>query len=523
MCIKTLLPLIVFALFPFRLQAQSQQQNDTATRPNILIIMTDHWFSDAMSCVIGDEYIDTPNIDSLAANGMLFSRAYCANPICQPSRTSTFTGRYPHETGVQNNDKVGVDTDRFPIMGKIFMDAGYDTGYSGKTHIRFSKSPNNSKFSEADKHIHGFDFLYQGRVNAADSPRKGDFGRVWPGMQFLKQKRDKPFLLVVSCMNPHNICEWARKRDGHHLPDGPIGDPPPLDELPPLRANHLPPEGETEVMAYMRRSYQRTSTFPVGNYDEKTWREYIWAYYRMIEKVDGEIGKLLAVLRETGQEENTLVVFTSDHGDGHSAHKWNQKTVLSDESARVPFILSWKGKTPKGTSDILVNTGVDPFVTLCDFAGIEPPAGMPGKSLKAPALGYAADWSREYIVVQNYMTQGAGIGGETKEERRANRLTPFGRMVRSDRYKYCVYSDDKQERELVDLATLTGERRELERQRMLLRTIRQESLIDIQNDPGEMKNLAKDPAYKEVLQQHRRYLEEFCQEHGDTFSAPRGQ
>jgi len=158
-------------------------------------------------------------------------------------------------------------------------------------------------------------------------------------------------------------------------------------------------------------------------------------------------------------------------------------------------------------------------VTLCDFAGIEPPAGMPGKSLKAPALGQSPDWSREYIVVQNYMTQGRSLGGDTHEERRANQMTPFGRMVRSDRYKYCVYSDGNQT-PLVDLATLTGERRELERQRMLLRTVRQESLIDMQNDPGEMKNLAKISAYKEVLEQHRAYLEEFCLQQGDTFSAP---
>ena len=184
-------------------------------RLNILIIMTDHWFSDAMSCVIGKEFIKTPAIDSLAANGMRFSRAYCANPICQPSRTATFTGRYPHQTGIQNNNKVGVDVARFPIMGKVFKDAGYDTGYSGKWHVRLSSSPNNARLSEKEKHIHGFDFLFQGRVNAADSPRKGDYGRVWPGMQFLKQKRNKPFFLVVSCMNPHNICEWARGQKLH--------------------------------------------------------------------------------------------------------------------------------------------------------------------------------------------------------------------------------------------------------------------------------------------------------------------
>ena len=510
-CIGLSLTTLTMGLLP----AQAQ---DSDPRPNILIIMTDHWFSDAMSCVIGNEYLHTPAIDSLAENGMLFSRAYCANPICTPSRTSTFTGRFPHETGVQFNTTSGVDVEKFPIMGKVFKDAGYDTGYSGKWHVRLSTSPGNAKLSPKEAHIHGFDFLYQDNPNRGESLRKGDFGRVWPGMQFIMQDRDKPFFLVVSCMNPHNICEWAR---GQRLPDGSIGDPPPLDDLPPLPANHLPPEGETEVMAYMRSSYQRTSTFPVRNFDDKKWREYIWAYYRLIEKVDGEIGKLLAVLRETGQEDNTLILFTSDHGDCHCAHKWNQKTVFYDESTRVPFILSWKGRTPKGKTDLLAHTGVDPFPTLCDFAGIELPAGLLGKSLKAPAMGKSPEWNREFIVVQNHLAQGRSIGGQTDEEKRANKLSPYGRMVRSDRYKYTVYADDRPEIPLADLDTLSGERRELERQRMLLRTTRQESLIDMEADPGEMKNLAKDPAHAEVLEAHRAMLKEFGENNGDDFEAPK--
>ena len=506
------------AMSPLAWGKKSQQ----GEKPNILIIMTDQQFADAMSCAIGNRYIHTPAMDSLAANGMRFTRAYAANPICCPSRTAMFTGRYPHETGVQDNSGA-FDVEKFPMLGKVFKDAGYDTGYTGKTHIRFSTSRSNPRFSEKTVDIHGFDFLFQGRVNAADSPRKGDWGRVWPGIEFLKKKRDKPFLLVVSCMNPHNICEWARmasKGKFSKLPDGEIGTPPPLAQCPPMRKNNQPPANQTPIMKYMRWSYQHTSTFPVWNFDEKKWREYMWAYYRMTEMVDGEIGKVLATLRETGQEENTLVVFVSDHGDCHGAHGWNQKTVFYDESCRVPLIISWKGRTPQGTSDVLVNTGVDLYPTLCDFAGIDAPNGLPGKSLKTPALGQEPIWKREYVVSQNYMAQGRGVG-PTRVKQRANKLQPHGRMVRSDRYKYCVYSDDKQERELLDLATLSGERKELERQRVLLRTTRQESLIDMKNDPGEMNNLAEDPAYRKVLEQHRQYLQDFRETTGDTFSAPK--
>jgi len=130
------------------------------------------------------------------------------------------------------------------MMGAVFREAGYDTGYTGKWHIRFSTSPHNAHLSEKDTEIHGFDFIDQTRVNSAESLRKGDCGRVAPGIEFITKKRDKPFFLVVSCMNPHNICEWAC---GDRLPDGDIGDPPSLQRCPPLLDNHLPPEGETDV------------------------------------------------------------------------------------------------------------------------------------------------------------------------------------------------------------------------------------------------------------------------------------
>jgi arylsulfatase A-like enzyme len=488
-------------------------------KPNVLIIMTDQQFAEVMSCAQGTKYLHTPNMDSIAANGMRFNRAYAANPLCCPSRTSSFTGRYPHETGVQGNSQA-FDVERFPMLGKAFKDAGYDTGYTGKTHIRFSINPSGHTFTEKTVDIHGFDYLYQENPNRGDSPRRGDFGRVAPGVEFLKMKRDKPFLLVVSCMNPHDVCEYARNE---RLPNGDVGTPPPLEQLPPLPENHLPPQGETEIISYMRWATQRTSFTKANTFDEKKWRELIWAYYRMTEMADAEIGRVLTALRETGQEENTIIVFLSDHGDGHGSHKWNQKQMLYDESARVPFIISWKGKTRQGTSDLLVNTGVDLFPTLCDFAGIEPPNGLPGKSLMKPSLGVVPSWKREYVVSETHIQNAGGVGGVTKEERGVMRIRAYGRMVRSDRFKYCVYSESipAQPIAIANASSEAHKRYELNRQ--LLKTVRQESLIDMENDPGEMKNLAKDPAYKEVLLRHREYLEEFCQEHGDTFSAPRSQ
>jgi len=290
----------------------------TEMRPNVLFIMTDQQFADATSCRIGQKFINTPAMDSLAADGTFFGRSYCSNPLCVPSRSSMFTGRYPAELDIQTNGKEKLDPKKTPCLGTLFHEAGYETGYFGKWHLPF-----NTK----DKAAHGFQNMENIRANGAD--------KATPGLadKFLKQKRDKPFMLVTSFNNPHNICEWAR---GQKLPDGPIGDPPPADQCPPLKPNHQPPQNETDIMTFMRKSYQSAHWFPVGNFDEDKWRQFVWAYYRLIEKVDAGIGQVLKSLREAGQEENTLIAFVSDHGDCHGAHKWNQKTVFYDESTRVP-------------------------------------------------------------------------------------------------------------------------------------------------------------------------------------------
>lgn len=453
---RTFLKLSGVSVLAMATQAQAED-TDSSQKPNILIIMTDQQFADAMSCAMGRKYIHTPHMDSLAENGMRFTRAYSPNPLCTPIRTSMFTGRYPHQTGVQTNGGPKVNPAEFVFMGKLFKDSGYETAYFGKWHIALDRKR---------KEVHGFETFEEksSRRNPALAA------------EFLKKTHDRPFLAVASFLGPHEICQWSRKEK---IPGAQLADPPPLQERPPLRTNSEPPKNETDIMTHMRKSYQAHKLFPVGNYTEEDWRRLIWGYYRLIERVDGYVGAVMTALRESGQEENTLVVFLSDHGDCHGAHRWNQKTVFYDESARVPFIISWKGKTPKGTSRILLNTGVDVIPTLCDFAGISMPAGLPGKSLKAPALGRAPAWKRDYVVSQNHMVQCVPVDGK--------HLQPHGRMVRSDRYKYCLYSE--------------GQRRE--------------SLVDMEKDPGEMVNQAGNPDFKAVLSRHRAFLKEHAERDND--------
>ena len=155
-------------------------------------------------------------------------------------------------------------------------------------------------------------------------------------------------------------------------------EPPPLEERPPIRANSEPPENETDIIAHMRKAYQSYRwdgrlKCPVGNYTNEEWRRHIWGYYRLIERADRFIGVLLEALRESGHEDDTLIVFVSDHGDCHGAHRLNQKTVFYDESARGPLIIGRKGVTPRGTCGLLINVGIDIMPTLLDFANITPP------------------------------------------------------------------------------------------------------------------------------------------------------
>jgi len=431
-------------------------------RPNILLIITDQQSADAMSCAQGDRYLRTPHMDSLAARGMRFTRAYAANPICVPSRTAMLTGRYPHETGVQDNDRVPFNVRAFPTAGTLFRQAGYDTGYVGKWHLLISGK---------DPKLSGFDFAVNLKNNGADATTPSAVA------EFLGRKRDRPFLLVASFVNPHNICEWAR---GDKLPDGPVGTPPPPQECPPGPASLAPSADEPDAIEFARRSYQANAQFPVGGFDVAKWRQYRWAYYRMIEQTDALIGRVLATLAASGHVRDTLVVLTSDHGDCQGAHGWSQKTVFYDESCRVPFIVSPPQVKHSGTSDRLVQTGIDLLPTLCDFAGIAPPAELPGLSQRPAAEGAITLDPRRYIVASNHLVQGAPLAGIA--------MTPAGRMLRSARYKYCVYDQGK----------------------------RRESLIDMEKDPCELVNLAADPAAAAVLDEHRAMLLEWSRTAGDT-------
>ena len=421
-------------------------------KPNVLLIMTDQQTADALSCA-GNKYVKTPALDALAASGIRFTNNYVTQPLCLPFRTSLQTARYPHEVMVRNNrDTIQGDV---PMLGQLMADAGYHCRYVGKWHVGTSPE-------------HGG---YENYLKGGKDHIIADLGR-----EILVRNQEKPFFLTVSFVNPHNVCQLARADAiGTDLPDGSIGlAPDNLDELPPLPANFDIPENEPTLI---REVQTRSADFhyPTANWSDLTWRQYLWGYYRLVEKVDAEIAKILQALEEGGHKENTLVIFTSDHGEGVAGHHWNQKQILYDQATKTPFIIHWEGKSKHSIYPDLVTNALDIPATILDVAGVEKPASMRGTSLLPLIYGEAVE-KYDFVVSETMFARGAiNLGGT-------------GRMLRTERYKYCIYEK--------------GEKRE--------------QLFDMENDPGEMNNLVYDKSFTEVLRLHRGLIWKWAEDTRDV-------
>jgi arylsulfatase A-like enzyme len=239
---------------------------------------------------------------------------------------------------------------------------------------------------------------------------------------------------------------------------------------PPLPANYEIPDLEPECIAQKYAEAAPFRAYVRQHWSDLDWRLHRWAYCRMTERVDAEIGKVMSALRDAGLEDDTLVVFTSDHGDMDSAHKLEHKSVLYEESVHIPLVLSYKGVIPAEKIDNvhLVCNGLDLLPTLCDYADVRKPDGLPGSSLTPLAAHRGAAW-RDSVVAESQN----------------------GRMLRTDRFKYCIYD--------------SGQHRE--------------QLTDSKDDPGEMRNLAEVEKAGHVLKEHRKRLRKWVAHVGDSIGA----
>ncbi len=418
-------------------------------RPNILLLMTDQHAATALSCV-GNHDLKTPALDQLAAEGVRFDRAYVTQPLCMPCRSSLQTARYPHEIGVISNGRPIQGN--VPLLGNLVSEAGYESAYIGKWHV--GTSLEKAGYAES--------------MNAERDRDKSQMAR-----EFLMRERDKPFFLTVSFLNPHNVCQLAR---GQELPDGPIGSPPTaLNELPSLPDNFDVPENEpTAIREVQAKSGGKH--YPTQDWDELQWRQYLWGYYRLVEKVDHEIAQVIDALDKSGQRDNTVIIFVSDHGEGVAMHHWNQKQILYEQAVRVPFIISWRGKTKPRVSDLLTSVALETPATILSYAGAEQPESMRGISLAEFAVGGNVSKEREFVVAETMFASGnRSLGLE-------------GRMIRTNKYKYCIYD--------------VGQQRE--------------QLFDMEADPGETNNLVVDEKFNDELNRHRTLITDWARQTSDS-------
>lgn len=262
--------------------------------PNIIYIVTDQQTASAMSCM-GNTDVQTPNMDRLAQAGVLFRNAYCSAPLSGPSRASMFTGHMSHEIGLARNNVPMADSLRTSSLGWLVQRAGYDCIYAGKWHVHTASMP--------DKEF-GFSVIHP----------HNDNGLAESAVAFLEQKHSKPFFLVVGFDNPHNICEYARSQNL------PFGNQPelPQDEWPGLPQNFARNPYDADVIDYEQTL--NYSAYPTRHFTPDDWRRYRSLYFRLVKKVDAEIGKIVDAIDKQNLWKNTVIIFTSDHGDGVGAH-----------------------------------------------------------------------------------------------------------------------------------------------------------------------------------------------------------
>lgn len=351
-------------------------------RPNILLILPDQMRASAMGCD-GNPEVKTPNIDQLAIEGMRFPRTYANVPVCCPARAILMTGTYPHVNGMVAND-LRLREEQVTIA-EILGKHGYRTGFIGKWHL--DGGPRDPGFVPPGPRRQGFDFwgAYECHhrhfepTYFRDSPTAITAQKYEPeascdfAVEFLKsQPIDRPFFLAVQMGPPHDPYGAPAEYMQQYIP-----------ERITLPKNWRPgSEKLTNLSGGVRGEGAAFSRFvPLGGLEE------IAAYYAAITAIDDQVGRLMRTLRDSGLDSNTIVLFTSDHGDMLGSHGMPRKRKPHDESARVPGIIRWPARIPKGRVVDTLFSHVDMPPTLLSLAGIPVPVNMQGTDLSHVVRG----------------------------------------------------------------------------------------------------------------------------------------
>jgi len=440
------------------------------SQPNILVIMTDEHNASVLGCY-GNKIIRTPNLDGLAAKGILFENAYCSSPLCVPSRSAFTSGKYISRTSSWNNNtRLPPDIASLP---RVMNEAGYDSVLCGKMHYdaRYhygfkNIGPGNNAHMTGTGNRRTADDLTAKQGGGGESARFEDFRtsdnssgmthdqRVVDAVQaYLASRKqgDKPFFLLAGLISPHfplvvPKSYWQTYQDKVPMPVIPPGY---VDSLP-LNYKHL------------RAGFQMTSVPPET---VKFGREL---YYGLTQWTDEQIGKILDALRKSGELDNTVIIYTTDHGENLGEHGLWWKNAVFDTAARVPLIISWPERWTGGQRRQGACGHLDVVQTIAQLGGAKIPADWNGCSLCAWMDNAHAPW-KDLAVSEYY----------------AHNICSGYAMIREGAFKYVYHTSPDEahppQRELYDLSV----------------------------DPNELHNLADDPAQSpRIAQMHAALVKE---------------
>ena len=415
-------------------QSSASSSSATASKPNIILYMSDQFRWDFLGANGLNGSTRTPNLDALAANGKNFSYAITNQPVCAPARSVMMTSRYATETGVWHNG-IGM-TDQLPTFAGELHKAGYSTNLIGKWHL--APKPAGDGFVRPEQRG-GFMDLWEG-ANALEHTSHPFEGSIFDGdgkeitfkdqyrvdfitdraERFLRQKHDRPFMLFISQLEPHQQNDWDNRIVG--------------------------PKGSAERFA---NSYVPPDLRNLpGN-----WQQQLPDYYGACESIDNSVGRIRRILEEEKIADNTIFIFLSDHGCHFMTRNQEYKRSVHNASSRIPLLIAGPGFDTAQEITQMVGI-IDIAPTLLAAAGVAIPPGMKGRSI-LPLLHdekARATWPNEHLIqISESMT---------------------GRAIRTRDWTYCV-------------AEITGST-----DQKAAPVYQEYQLYDQRNDPYELVNLA---------------------------------
>ena len=446
-------------------------------KPNVLLIVTDQLRRDTLGSY-GSQVCQTPNLDKLASEGTTFDYAFTPCGLCSPTRASLLTGLYPHSHQVLTNVHLHPVTRQLEphedILFSKMKGAGYRLGYVGKWHLHSQLEPPAFGF---EHYVSLGDFArYRRDLGIPQPPEANYYLLPSSGVDPASPELSRPAFLADKTIELLDTFSQSEVpffvRLDFHGPHPPTVIPEPYAsmynpvDIPPYKNFRDDLVDKPAVQRIKRRHWE------TENMSWEDWQPLVARYFGEITLIDEQVGRVLEHLDVAGLRNNTLVIFTSDHGDTMGAHGiWNKDYTMYDEIYRVPFIARYPGAPATGTrSDAYVHHALDLTPTLLELCGAEVPDGLHGKTLLPLFKGESQAREREAFCEFH----GSHMGLYTL------------RMLQTDRYKYVFDTNDIDE------------------------------LYDHQEDPGELRNLAEDPSHAHILQEMRDRLVQQMKRTDDT-------